>query len=85
MHVILSVPRPSEAARFDGQILSSIDSTILDIYMPFCYVPIMAEPPLTRGDTAGPVLPKALELDLLRPRAEVAANFFCGEAPALRT
>ena len=45
----------------------------------------MTEPPLTRGDTAGPVLLKALELDLLRPRAEVVANFFYGEAPALRT
>jgi hypothetical protein len=46
---------------------------------------MMAEPPLTRGDTVGPELPKALELDLLRPRAEVAANFFYGEAPAFLT
>ena len=45
----------------------------------------MAEPPLTRGDTVAPVLPKVLELDLLRPRAEVAANFLEGEAPAFRT
>ena len=46
---------------------------------------MIADPPLTRGDTAGPVLPKALELDLVRPRAEVVANFFIGEAPAFLT
>jgi hypothetical protein len=46
---------------------------------------MMAEPPLTSGETVAPVLPKALELDLLRPRAEVDANFLEGEAPAFRT
>lgn len=31
MHVMLSAPRPSEAAKFIGQILSIIASIILDI------------------------------------------------------
>jgi len=84
MHVILSVPKPSEAARFDGQILSSINSTIFDIYIPPLVVPTMADPPFTRGDIL-PEFPMVLELDLLRLIAEVAPSFLDGEAPAFRT
>ena len=45
----------------------------------------MAEPPLTRGDTFPAELAKVLELDLFKPRAEVAPNFLAGEAPAFLT
>lgn len=46
---------------------------------------MMTEPPLTRGDSEGLLLLNDVELDLVRPRAEVAVYFLCGEAPALRT
>jgi hypothetical protein len=87
MHVILSVPRPSEAAKLLGQILSSINSTIFDIYTPPLGVPTMADPPFTRGDIL-PELPMEVEFDLLRLRAEgaeVVVTFFDGEAPAFLT
>ena len=84
MHVMLSVPRPSDAARLLGQILSSIDSTIFDIYMPLVGYPTMAEPPLTRGDTV-PDPAIVLELDLLSPRADTEPIFLDGEAPAFLT
>lgn len=84
MQVMLSVPRPSEAAKFAGQIFSNIDSTTFDIYMPEEGPPTIAEPPFTRGDTL-PVFPKVLEDDLLRPRADVVPIFFEGDAPTFLT
>jgi hypothetical protein len=47
MHVMLSVPTPSEAARFMGQILSNIISIDLDIPNP---ANAYEDPPLTPGD-----------------------------------
>lgn len=85
MHVMLSVPRPSDAARFEGQILSSINSTIFDICTPPLGVPTIAEPPFTSGETLPAELPVVLEDDLLRLNAEVAVIFFDGELPAFLT
>jgi hypothetical protein len=82
---MLSVPRPSDAARLEGQILSSIASTIFDICTPPLGVPTMADPPLTSGETFPPELPIVLELDLLRLIAEVEVIFFDGDYPAFLT
>ena len=75
---MLSVPRPSLAARFEGHILSSINSTILESYIPPKEVPTIADPPFTNGETP-PELARVLELDLLSDKAEVEVIFFAGD------
>lgn len=80
MQVILSAPRPSEAAKLAGQIFSIIISTILE---------------RTTGPLAGPGLVEGelVELDLVSDRADAvpaactvcAAVFFTGDTPAFRT
>ena len=44
MHVILSVPMPSEAAKFVGHILSNINSTVLDNPNPYISVVLPFNP-----------------------------------------
>ena len=79
MHVILSAPRPSEAAKLTGQIFSIIISTILDR---------TTGPLPDEGPTLG--LGELDELDLVNDRAEVpaactvCAAFFTGDTPAFR-
>jgi hypothetical protein len=86
MQVMLSVPRPSDAAKFIGHILSIIISTIFDSTTPpgvaavgDCVAPRF-EPYLFKGDTLVP----ALLIDLWRPKAD-PVPFLTGEAPAFRT
>ena len=79
IHVILSAPNPSEVAKFMGQILSIINSTILDS------VSIVV--PLLSGDLA-PILPVGLftgeDDPFLEPEfvdIEEVVDFFVGELP----
>ena len=66
IHVILSAPKPSEAAKFIGQILSIINSTILDRFPG--YAPFVSgdfEPTLPVGLLPVGEIPFLLDIDEL--------------------
>ncbi len=69
---MLSVPRPSEAARFAGQIFSNIYSTIFEIWYP------------PAGALATGAIFVELAVDLLRDEFD-PGSFLDGEAPAFLT
>lgn len=84
MHVILSVPIPSEAARFIGHILSNINSIVLDKPNPL----IAKDPPFIPGELL-PAFAKDFfvgELILFLPAEVVEAVpfIFDGEAPSFK-
>jgi hypothetical protein len=78
MQDMLSAPRPSEAAKFIGQILSIINSTILE------RTTVLLVPTLPVGEL--PEVEAEVEFVFVRERAdgEVVLIFFIGDIAPLR-